>query len=118
MDRVQLGRWAEQQAVQFLQRKGYEVLDRNYRKPWGEIDIIAQKHSIIVFVEVKANNQFASGFEPELRANYLKQQRVLRTARTFLAEYQLDERPWQIDVISVTIQQQQNTALIKHFKNI
>ena len=52
--RKEVGRIGEGIATQFLERKGFRVVARNYRKPWGEIDIIAEKGGIVRFVEVKA----------------------------------------------------------------
>ena len=52
--RKAVGEIGEEIACQFLERKGFKILERNYRKPWGEIDIIAEKDGVIRFVEVKA----------------------------------------------------------------
>ena len=102
-----------------MEKKGYKILDLNYRKPWGEIDIVALKEGILVFVEVKANRKIITGFEPELRANRSKIEKVIRTARTYIAERRYDsEQEWQIDVISVGLDEPKGTAKITHFKNI
>ncbi len=50
----QTGAQGEGIAVEFLVRKGFKILDRNFRRPWGEIDIIAEKGGSVRFVEVKA----------------------------------------------------------------
>lgn len=118
MDRSQFGAYAEQLAVNFLTKRGYQLLERNYRKPWGELDVIAEKDNVIVFIEVKANWQAQAGFEPELRADWRKRQKVLRTARTYLLQKHLGEREWQIDIISVILNQPQQTANIRHYRNI
>ena len=70
--RTELGFAAEKIAGEFLEKRGYVILARNYRKPWGEIDIVCEKEGILVFVEVKANKTAAIGFEPELRADRKK----------------------------------------------
>ena len=94
-------------------------MDLNYRKPWGEIDIVASKEGILVFVEVKANRKIIAGFEPELRANHSKIEKVVRTARTYLAEKHYSiEQEWQIDVISIGLDEPREVAKIRHFKNI
>jgi putative endonuclease len=118
MDRSRFGAYAEQLATDFLTKRGYAILDRNYRKPWGELDIISEKENIIVFVEVKANWQAREGFEPELRADWRKRQKIIRTARTYLLQKMLSEREWQIDIISVTLNALNSTAKVKHFRNI
>ncbi|MBX4211655.1 MAG: YraN family protein [Candidatus Yanofskybacteria bacterium] len=119
MSRSEFGRLAELTVSKELEAKGYKILAQNYRKPWGEIDIIAQKDKIISFVEVKASHQLLSGFEPELRANPDKIKRIIKTARTYLSEkkYTYDQ-PWQIDVVAITLQGNGEIATLNHFKNI
>lgn len=115
----ELGFLAENLATRYLEKKGYAILELNYRKPWGEIDIIAKKEGILVFVEVKANRKIIAGFEPELRANNSKIIKVVRTARTYLAEKKYSSvQEWQIDVISIGLDEPKDLAKIRHFKNI
>jgi len=119
MDRARIGSLAEQTTVDYLQRRGYRIIDRNYRKPWGEIDIIAQYGPTVIFTEVKANSRQVVGFEPELRANGSKMHKVARTAQLYLQDrFPGQEKEWQIDIISVTFNVSTHTAAIKHFKNI
>jgi len=119
MSTSELGFLAENLAARYLEKKGYAILDLNYRKPWGEIDIIATKEGILVFVEVKANRKIIAGFEPELRANSSKIVKVVRTARTYLAERKYGhDQEWQIDVISIGLDEPRDMAKITHFKNI
>ena len=56
-DRKEVGRIGEDVATRFLIGKGFKIIARNYRKPWGEIDIIARDEDVVVFVEVKANKK-------------------------------------------------------------
>src|SRR3989338_2475584 len=115
----ELGFLAENLAARYLEKKGYVILELNYRKPWGEIDIIASKEGILVFVEVKANRKIIAGFEPELRATSSKIVKVVRTARTYLAAKKYrPEQEWQIDVISIGLDEPRGVANIRHFKNI
>ena len=119
MSTSELGFLAENLAARYLEKRGYTVLELNYRKPWGEIDIIASKEGILVFVEVKANRKIIAGFEPELRANNYKMIKVVRTAKTYLAEKKYDsEQEWQVDVISIGLDEPRDMAKIIHFKNI
>lgn len=119
MSTSELGFLAENIAARYLEKRGYSILELNYRKPWGEIDIIASKEGILVFVEVKANRKIIAGFEPELRANRSKIEKVVRTARTYLAERKYgQDQEWQIDVISIGLDEPRDMAKIKHFKNI
>lgn len=120
MNTKELGFLAENIAARYLESRGYEVIDRNYRKPWGEIDVIAQKDGVVCFVEVKANRQeFAGDFNPESRVDYRKLSKITKTAALYL-EYELKnpDAPWQVDVISVILNQFDKKVNIKHFKNV
>jgi putative endonuclease len=120
MDPKELGFLAENIAARYLEGGGYELIAKNYRKPWGEIDIIAKTGETIVFVEVKANRQELAGdFNPEIRVDYQKAQKIKRTAMLFL-EHELGnaEADWQIDIVAVTFDIPNKKAKIRHFKNI
>ena len=115
--RTELGFAAEKIAGEFLEKRGYVILARNYRKPWGEIDIVCEKEGILVFIEVKASKTATVGFEPELRADWDKMAKVRRTAETFLAAKKYDSgQEWQLDVIAVSFDKEKGAAKIKHFK--
>lgn len=94
------GPWSESQAAQHLARQGYGILATNYRKRYGEIDIIARKRELVVFVEVKyrKSTAFGSGMEAvDLR----KQQRICRVALEFLQERQIADCAVRFDVIAL-----------------
>lgn len=118
-NRSELGFLTENLACRYLEKKGYRLVEVNYRKPWGEIDIIAEKEGIVVFVEVKANRKIIIGFEPELRADYSKIHKVVRTAKTYLVDKKYPEdQEWQVDVISISLDEPRDIAKIRHYKNI
>jgi len=117
--RSEFGTWAEYYVAQYLESKGYTVIEKNYRKKWGEIDIIAQKEGILIFVEVKANKKEIPGFEPENRINPEKLRRLNRAIQTYIVSKKYpDDQKQQIDVISLTLDRDRGVAKIKHFKNI
>lgn len=117
--RTDFGNWAENYVAQYLEGKGYAILTRNYRKKWGEIDIIAQAKETLIFAEVKANKKEVAGFEPENRVSPEKIRRINRAIQTYLAEKKYpDTQNWQIDIISLTLNRDRGVAKIKHFKNI
>ncbi len=117
--RSEFGNWAEEHVAQYLQEKGYVIIDRNYRKPWGEIDVITQKDGILIFVEVKANKSEIAGFEPELRVSPEKLRRLSRAIQTYIAYRKYPpEQNWQIDVVTLVLDRDRGVAKIKHFKNI
>lgn len=97
-----VGKEAESAVCERLIREGYAVLDRNWRRPWGELDIVAERSGVISFIEVKASRQMLAGFAPTVRADRAKMSRVLRTARTWLAAHRLgDDTEWRLLVASV-----------------
>ena len=109
-----LGAMAEQCATDYLTTKGYRIITRNYRKPWGEIDIVAEKEEVVVFVEVKANRKEIAGFEPELRVNPHKHHKMARIARTFLSDFRFSaEQPWQLDILAVTFVKEKGSLFAK-----
>ncbi len=124
MDKIstkELGYLAENIAARYMENQGFKVIGRNYRKPWGEIDVIVQKDDCFVFVEVKANRQefAAADFSPEARVNPTKLAKIIRTAALYLEyEAKRPEAEWQVDVISVTFNAQNQNAKLKHFKNV
>lgn len=102
------GKNGEERAVYFLKKKGFEIVEKNYRKPWGEIDIVAKKNGVIHIIEVKSftekegvksNNDFD---EPADRLTKEKTKRLLRISQTYLEERGIWEGDWQIDILFIT----------------
>jgi len=111
-----IGDIGEQIAVDYLKNLGYKIIERNYQKPWGEIDIIAQKQDI-AFIEVKTRTNIQTAY-PEQSVNYSKQQKIIKTAETYLAEKHISpETSWQIDIIAVELNLQTRRARLEHIKN-
>ena len=115
----ELGFIAEGYVAQYLKSKKYIIIARNYRQKWGEIDIIAEKDKVLVFVEVKANKKEVAGFEPEQRVSQEKLRRLHRAIQTYLASKKYNpDQDWQIDILSLTLDKEVGVAKIKHFKNV
>ena len=93
-----VGRWGEEQATRYLQENGLEILARNERTPYGEIDIVARQADVVVFVEVKARTSHKMGL-PETAVTPRKQAHMRASAEHYAAAHQIDH--WQIDVIAV-----------------
>ena len=85
MNTTQSGNQGEEQASLYLQQKGYRVVARNYRKPCGEIDIIATYEKTLIFVEVKKRASLAFG-GPAAAVTLSKQNKIIRTAQYFIKE--------------------------------
>src|SRR5512138_3815952 len=94
----QVGRWGEDAAAEYLISKGYEIMGRNLRTPYGEIDILARREAISVFVEVKARTSSSLG-PPEIAVGPRKQSHMIACAQHFAQQNGIDH--WRIDVIAV-----------------
>jgi len=96
----ELGTAGEDAACAFLKRRGYRIIDRNYRCPFGEVDVVAAKRGLTVFCEVKARS--GGGFEEALRAvDARRQGRLARTASHYLAEKRGGGERCRFDVIAL-----------------
>ena len=121
--RKEVGRIGEDIASQFLVQKGYTVIERNYRKPWGEIDIIAEKDGIVRFVEVKAvsresildNGSREMDYRPEELVDSRKLRKLARTAALYM-EVKKDSREFQIDVVGVIMNKETRKARCRLFE--
>ena len=94
-----IGDFGETSACTFLKHRGYKVVERNYSNYFGEIDIIARKGSYVVFVEVKTRKSDEFG-RPSDAVNFSKQQRIVKTAQSYIMENELDA-DFRFDVIEV-----------------
>ena len=118
----EIGKLGEDVAADFLKRKGYRILVRNYIPRWftqgrKEIDIVAQKGGFLIFVEVKAGRSVGTFF-PEDHVDYKKQQFLIRAAEAYLLEKRVPENmEWQIDVVSVLFDQNFENPAVSHFEN-
>ena len=84
-----IGDMGENYAADYLKRQKYKIIERNYRKRCGEIDIIAEKNGVIAFVEVKTrhSNTLAQPFEAVDRR---KQEKIIKTAVNYISENKID----------------------------
>lgn len=113
-----VGKKGESDAAQYLKKKGYRLLDFNYRQPWGELDIIAQAPDrTLVFVEVKT---IGSGpFSPEENLTRAKLKKLQRTASLYANanEHLVDDsKGWRIDLVAIAVDGK--TLDIRHYENI
>lgn len=117
MDPKTLGKEGEKKAIEFLTRQGYQIIEKNYRKRTGEIDIIAfdPSQSEIVFIEVKTRRSLNFGY-PEESVNNKKIKKIIETAEQWLEDKKSSGKEWRIDIIS--IEWQKEIPTIDHFKNI
>ncbi len=122
----QLGDEGEGVACQYLENKGYKVLERNYLKPWGEIDIVAQKANKLYFVEVKSVSRDTSlgegsrvTYRPEENVHPAKLKRLHRAIQTYLLDRRVPEdTDWQIDVACVYLDLATRKAHVDILENV
>ena len=94
-----LGPWGEELAARCLQRKGFEIVERNFRCRYGEIDIIARNEAFLVFAEVKLRKTAFYGAAREF-VDRRKQERLRATAAMWLEEHETALQP-RFDVIEI-----------------
>ncbi len=102
LSRIRTGKRGEDLAVEHLQTLGYRLLERNYRCPLGEIDIVAMDKDDVVFVEVKSRKTEAYG-DPELAVGKAKQKKIALIAMYYLANKGHSSLNARFDVMAVKI---------------
>jgi putative endonuclease len=98
--RIRTGKRGEDLAVVHLQQLGYRILERNYRCPLGEIDIVAKDKDTIVFVEVKSRRTEEFG-DPELAVGKTKQRKMTLVSLYYLAQKKDSPVQARFDVVAV-----------------
>ena len=121
--RRQTGNLGEDIAARFLERKGFKILERNYSRKSGEVDIIALKDDVMHFVEVKAVSKVPGNFSremeyrPEELVHHTKLQKLCRTASLYMDEKK-DSREFQLDVVGVILDTATRTARCRLFEQV
>lgn len=126
LDRQEVGRTGEDIACKFLVKRGFQIKDQNYRKKWGEIDIIAKKGKVLHFVEVKTVTRenlsdiscVTDGYRPEDNVHPWKLQRLSRTIQTYLLDKNYDDVEWVFDVATVYLVLRDKKAKVQLLENI
>lgn len=123
-EKRKIGNLGEDIACRYLESNGFEVISRNYRKFYGEIDIIAKKGNKLFFVEVKSVTRenvtrgTLNSYRPEDNLHPWKIKRLLKTIGTYLAEKRMGDSDWQLDALVVYINGVAKKAEIKLIENI
>jgi putative endonuclease len=117
-----LGKIGEEIAAEFLRKKGYKILDRNYKfqipgdLQKGEIDIVAKKGDTICFVEVKTLKDPKIEIFPEEKVDFQKRKKLIKVAESWLIKNKIPlNSKWQIDIVSVLMKEKRTE--IFHFEN-
>jgi putative endonuclease len=112
--RQRLGALGEAKAAEHLRRSGYRIVAQNHRCRRGEVDLIAERGELLVFVEVRTRATSAFG-GPEETVDARKQQRVVAAARDWLAQRRGRRRGIRFDVVAIT--DGPGGASLQHFEN-
>ena len=111
-EKQKIGQMGEDCACEYLEKNGYKIIDRNFLKKWGEIDIIAKKGKKIHFAEVKSVSSDLSNvthvtndsYRAEDNMHPWKLQRLARTIQSYLLDKDIpDDVDWQFDLVTVYI---------------
>lgn len=108
----EVGDFGEAITAEYLQKNGYRILDRNYSKPFGEIDIIAIKDDLVAFVEVKTRKSDAFAYAAEA-VNFYKQDRIRKASQVYLIEKDMTDFLMRFDVSEVYL----DTRKINYIEN-
>ena len=98
----ELGRRGEERAVEYLRRRGYRILERNYQTREGELDIVAKQGDALVFVEVKTARSLSFG-HPRGWVSRRKRAHLFRAALAYMTEMGNLEANCRFDVIAIVI---------------
>ena len=107
-----IGRWGEKQAIKAIKRRGYRIIQTNYRSALGEIDIIARDGDVLVFVEVKARRSTSHG-PPAESLTPRKRRQISKAAAAFLKKHRLTHVNVRFDVVSVDLTPGGQTEIIQ-----
>ncbi|NOY76999.1 MAG: YraN family protein [Calditrichaeota bacterium] len=109
-----LGKTGEHLAERFLQKKGYRILEKNFRSRHGEIDLIAEKDEFLVFVEVKTRYVIDEE-DPIFRVDKKKQRHLGSAANAYLASHNTPHSSVRFDV--VTVQFEKGKPVFRHYED-
>lgn len=98
-EKRRLGFFGERKAVKYLKKKGYKIVCRNYKCPFGEVDVIAEQGDTLVFAEVKTRSSDAFGL-PNEAVDRERKSRYVRSAKYYFAGKSI-ERTVRFDVIEI-----------------
>jgi putative endonuclease len=115
--RQSLGKRGEALAAEFLEHEGFSILTRNFRTPYGEIDLIAKQADLVVFVEVKTRSSTSLG-PPEISITSLKKEHIRCAAEYYIQQHEELQNDWRIDAVTIQLSDRSSPAQIDHFENI
>lgn len=112
----EVGIWGEDAAAAMIGQRGWMVIGRNIRTPYGEIDLIGQLDAMVVFIEVKTRSSKAYG-QPEEAITRIKGEHMLNAALWYIQEHPELSEDWRIDVISIEVKAGEEGYTMEWFEN-
>lgn len=116
MKRREIGILGEKLAGDFLRERGYQILETNYRSPYGEIDLIARQGDYLVFIEVRTKKSHGFG-SPEESITQTKREHLIATAWHYLESQASPPRDWRIDAVAVELDYRNQPFRIELIEN-
>ena len=116
MKHIDTGRLGEKLAKNFLKKRGYHILDINYRCPEGEIDIVARHRDYLVFVEVRTRTSLEFG-SPEESVTQAKKKKMIATAYHYRQTHDDLPSSWRIDFVAVRLNHKGKLSHIELIEN-
>jgi putative endonuclease len=117
VERKELGALGEKMAKDHLKKKGYKLVETNYRCHSGEIDIVARQKDYLVFVEVRTRSTLQYG-SPEESLSPAKQKHMIKSAYHYLQNHQKLPENWRIDLVAVELDASDKINRIEIIENI
>lgn len=113
----QVGRFGEDMACEFLQKRGYRIIKRNLQRSYKEIDIVAKKDKLTLFIEVRSRTSTSyGGAEEAINSRKIKNFRA--GVKSYAQINNLDFNRLRLDFLAVNINKTEKTVKIRHFKDI
>src|SRR4030042_5738776 len=116
LKRKEVGALGEKLAVDFLKKRGYKIIQRNFRCREGEIDIITKQGECLVFVEVRTKKSSGFGI-PEESITPVKSRKLVDLANIYLQNCSSLPQSWRIDVIAVELKPDNKLSRLEHIEN-
>ena len=116
-EKRKLGDIGENFATGYLEKNNYQIIERNYWKPIGEIDIVAKKDQKTVFFEVKAGI-LGHDLRPEDNLTVSKQKKLKKIVSEYLSSHNLYNSDYQIDILIVYLYKNRTLERIEHIENV
>ncbi|MDP3735267.1 MAG: YraN family protein [bacterium] len=121
----EVGKLGEDVACRYLTQRGFRIIERNFLRKWGEIDIIASRNDLLHFIEVKTvssvfgtdGSDSIDAYRPEENVHPRKLKRLARAVATYLAGRK-DDPEWQFGVIAVLLDRGAKKARIRYLEDI